>query len=119
MVCICSLHCPVQVRQQLWARSKARYNLIGGGASAQQLRARWATLDWPGPLLTDAAHMQTLDLAGNNFRGAIPRNLGGPRRLRFLHLGFNQLSGARAGPCTVWGMRRFKELQESRRGRGS
>jgi hypothetical protein len=46
-----------------------------------------------------AACMQTLDLAGNNFRGAIPRNIGGPRRLRFLHLGFNQLSGKQTGLC--------------------
>lgn len=49
--------------------------------------------------------VQTLDLAGNNFRGAIPRNIGGPRRLRFLHLGFNQLSGALASPALRGGWR--------------
>lgn len=37
--------------------------------------------------------VQTLDLAGNQLDGNIPSNLGGPRRLRFLHLGFNQLTG--------------------------
>lgn len=36
---------------------------------------------------------QTLDLAGNKLTGIIPRLLGGPRRLRFLHLGFNKLTG--------------------------
>jgi hypothetical protein len=40
--------------------------------------------------------MQTVDLAGNQLQGAIPRNLGGPRRLRFVHLGFNKLTGARS-----------------------
>ena len=104
MACMCSLHCPVQVRKQLWARSKVCYNSIGGGASAQQLREGWSTLDWQRVESPGVAHVQTLDLAGNNFRGAIPRNLGGPRRLRFLHLGFNQLSGAHASPPALLGV---------------
>lgn len=84
--------------------------------SGRERRLRTAAV-WPSAGLagafckrSGAAKLQTLDLAGNNLRGVIPRNLGGPRRLRFLHLGFNQLSGTSAGPYTT----ELKRLQESK-----